>query len=162
MWQNSEIQIVPNSITKKNKNKKSGNFFLVITTQHLEYQWDAFEAAFCNLAMFLKTNIRISWKPCENFYVNESKFLQQQKSDLWSTTSMLKKLNSNCDKTQKLNLWQNSEIQIVTNSITKKKKLKKSGKKLFGNNNSTPWLPMRCFRGSLLRSCNVFKDKHQN
>ena len=65
----------------------------------------------------------------------------------------MKKLkNPSCDKTKKLKLLQNSETQIGT----KLKKQKKSNKKFFGNNDSTPWLLMRCFWGSLLQSCDVF------
>ena len=74
----------------------------------------------------------------------------------------------NCDKTQKLKLWQNSKTQIVT--ILKKKlwqnsktqivtKLElwqiliyeKSLKRSFIKNIWTPWQPMRCSYGSVLR-----------
>ena len=38
-----KLKLEPNLTTKK---------FFVITTQHLDYRWDVFEAAFCDLAMF--------------------------------------------------------------------------------------------------------------
>ena len=63
--------------------------------------------------------------------------------------------NSNCDKTQILKLWQNSETKIETKLKNQNIK-KKSCKKFFGNNNLTPWLLIRCFWGSLLRSRDVF------
>ena len=81
--------------------------------------------------------------------------------------------NSNCDKTQivknsktqnvrkKLKLWQNSKTQIVTKlelwqiSIYEEKTLKGS----FSRNNLTPWQPMRCSLGSVLRFSQLFWEK---
>ena len=60
LWQNSETQIV----IELNNQKNLANSFLVITTQHLYYQWHFLEAAFCNLAMFLikeDTNLTKWW-----------------------------------------------------------------------------------------------------
>ena len=47
LWQNSKTQIVT-----KLRNSNFNQSFLVVTTWHLDYQWDVFEAAFCDLAMF--------------------------------------------------------------------------------------------------------------
>ena len=56
------------------------------------------------------------------------KFLQLKNQKLWQNSKTKMGQNSNCDKTQKLILWQNSKIQIVTKlkniSCYKTKKLK--------------------------------------
>ena len=67
--------------------------------------------------------------------------------------------NSNCDKTQKLILWQNLQIQIVTKlewwqiSIYKRTKTLRGS---FSKNILTPWQPMRCSLGSVLRFSKCF------
>ena len=64
--------------------------------------------------------------------------------------------NSNCYKTEEKKLWEKkSEAQIRTKV---KQQQKQSGTDFLGNDNLTPGLPMRCFRGSLLWSCDVFLD----
>ena len=93
-----------------------------------------------------------------------------QKLKLWqnSKSQIVTNLkNSACDKTQKLKLWQNPRTQFVT-------KLKNSNcdktwimtnlnlgrikpKVSFGKNILTPWPPMRCSLGSVLRFSQCFR-----
>ena len=57
LWQNSKTQI-GTKLRKSNRKqtqqpkKNLAESFLVITTWHLDHQWNVFEAAFCILAMF--------------------------------------------------------------------------------------------------------------
>ena len=75
----------------------------------------------------------------------KSKCEQTQKSNV-TKLNYWKYANS-----QQLKIWQNSKTQNVT-----KLKNTKCWQEFFVNNNSTPWLQMTCFRGSLLQSCDAF------
>ena len=59
---------------------------------------------------------------------DQTKTVRKIKDSKWykKVTKLLKKKHSNCDKAQKLQLWQNLKIQIATNStqIVKKKNAK--------------------------------------
>ena len=52
MWQNSKTQNVTKLNNQNYKKLILAKSFLVITTWHLDYRWNVFEAAFCDLAMF--------------------------------------------------------------------------------------------------------------
>ena len=75
------------------------------------------------------------------------------KLKLWQNSNFDKiKKNSNCDKTQKLKMWQLVLLQIL---IYEEKK--KNVKGYFNKNILAPWQPMRCSLGSVLKSCNIFQ-----
>ena len=66
--------------------------------------------------------------------------------------------NSNCDKTQKLNLWQKKKqvklwqsLKYDQSQFLKNKTLKGA----FSKNILTPWQPIKCSLGSVFDSRNV-------
>ena len=96
---------------------------------------------------------------------------KKHKPKLWNRnlTKIVKNFkNSNCDKTRKLKLWQNSKNQIMT-KLKKNIKLWQNSKSqivtvvivtvltvvvivtYFSKNNSTPWQLMPCSQGSVSR-----------
>ena len=74
--------------------------------------------------------------------------LKNSKCDKTQVVTKLK--NSNCDITKKNQIV--TKLEIWQNSIKKKKNFKKS----FSKNILTPWQPMRCFLGSVLRFWRCF------
>ena len=90
--------------------------------------------------------------------------IKTQKPNFWHNLSQIepKLKNSNCDNskmtTQELKLWQNSKTEIATklelgqSQLEKNKTLKVS----FSKNILTPWQPMGCSLGSVLRFLQFF------
>ena len=87
--------------------------------------------------------------------VSKLKMWQNSKLKIWQnskTQRVTNFKNSNCDKIHQLKLWQNSTTQNSKSQILIQKKF---WQKTFVKNNLTPWQPMRCIRGSHLRSRDV-------
>ena len=125
------------------RKKKGGQFFF----DEKPISWEFF---FCDENNVLLNNILLltkkmyakfsEGKKCEGKKVCDDQIWWWQKLIKFK---FLQNSNSNCVKISKLKLWENSISD------------KSERKKALGKNNLTPWQPMKCILGSLLRSSNV-------
>ena len=94
----------------------------------------------------------------KNSYCDKTQIVTKIKS--WKNQKLKMWQNSNCDKTLKLKLWQNSicdKTWIMTHLHLWEEK--KTFKGFFSKSFLTPWQPMRCSLGSVLRFFQCFVVK---
>ena len=88
----------------------------------------------------------------QNSNCDKNQIVKNQKLKMWQ--------NSNCDKTVKLKLWQNSicdKTWIMTHLHLWERE--KKFQRVFSKSFLTPWKPMRCSLGSILRFFQCFVVK---
>ena len=153
-WQNSK-----NLIVTKLKNSNWDKTQNIKLWPKINSNWD--ETQVVTQLKLWQNSICEEKSSCEKTLVTKLKLWEEKNSktqnmtqlkflQIWKTQIMTKLNTSHCDKTQKLKLWQN--LNYDNSRFMKNKNLKGS----FRQNILTPWQPMRCSLGSVLRFLRCF------